>query len=202
MTYFPKALWTWNGSAMAPALQGNPDGLSGPSSQRGFRAGDQDLVCRHLDAPLATFSTLSAPAAVRDWPQESHPVPWTLPCTLSLGTFGLGTLPKPLPPPTAHSRHYYFPGLWTWPNSTLHWGTKLCWWDCFYCFPVFTHGLPPPTKMASLSYLPPQIHQRQSIHLQKHLRDWQRLDLSQHDLYAGGTPLPKACWAPADQAHN
>lgn len=118
-TYFPKALCTWSGSAVAPALQGNPDGLSGPSSQRGFRAGDQDLVWPLLPPSQPSHPQLWWGIGPRR-PIQSHghcpaPFPW--------GHLDWGCCQNPFHHLLLTVGTTAFQGCEPWPNSTSHWGT-------------------------------------------------------------------------------
>lgn len=144
---------------MAPALHINPGELSGPSSQRGSRAGGQDFVCR--PGCPSCCPPILRPGSGEEQTDPMHTI-WFHGCWLApftLGISGLGTMLKPLLAPTAHNRHYCpkgFSGLCDTAKSYLSRKYKAVLIILLLQPSVFAHRLPPPsTNMHPYSISPP-----------------------------------------------
>lgn len=109
---------------MAAAPQDNPDRLCGPSYQRGFRAGDQDLICSP-GCPSRHPSTLP-PLGQGEMRSRSGPctlaAPWMLAQTLPWGHLDRGWCQSPfscLLLAVGITTPEAFQGCMTWPKSHL-----------------------------------------------------------------------------------
>lgn len=150
------------GSAAAPALQVNPDGFSGSSSQRGFRAGGQDLVCRP-GCPSHHRLNSPAPGSGGDWPQAPRPVPTDADLHPSpWGYLDWGRRRSPfhrllLAVGITAPKGFQGCAIRPKPYLTLRHQTALITLLLLQP-PVFAHRLPPPpTNMPSLLHSSPQI---------------------------------------------
>lgn len=150
--------------------------------------------CHPLNPPIPCCSKGLAPGT----PSR----PWTLPCTLSPGDTWTGDVAKA--PSTIYCSQWSLLLSRAVNHGQIlpHTEVQNCADETASTASQSLSRLPLPTDVASLLHLSHQVLQRQCTQLQKHLRDWQRFSLGQHDLHAGGTPFVMACWAPADQAHS